>query len=132
MIQADIREFAAYLLRLDEEDPPLLAAAPQREVQLFAANKHDGPKATKGFFLLDLLGSCSSPWNKRAGVVFARAFVSSGRDYKCKDEKLIAEKFNVHLRTIKKHFEEDSEVEEHDSLGAQANRLRTVSRISLC
>ncbi len=78
MIQADIREFAAYLLRLDEEDPPLLAAAPQREVQLFAANKHDGPKATKGFFLLDLLGSCSSPWNKRAGVVFARAFVSSG------------------------------------------------------
>lgn len=128
--QADIREFTGHLLRLDEQDPPSLTSVPQRDVQLFAANKHEGPKANRGAFLLDLEGSCSSPWNKRAGIVFARAFVSSDREYQCKDEKSIAEKFSVHLRTLKKHFEEDSDAEERDPMGARANRLRTVSTMN--
>lgn len=114
---------------MDEQYPSPLASAPQRDVNLFAANKHEGPKANRGAFLLDLEGSCASPWNKRAGIVFARAFVSSDREYRCKDENLIAEKFMVHLRTVKKHFEADSDVEERDRdpLGARANRQRTVS-----
>lgn len=124
--QADIREYTGHLLRLDEQDPPPLTSAAQRDVQLFAAKKHEGPKASRGAFLLDLEGSCSSPWNKRAGIVFARAFVSSDREYQCKDEKLVAEKFMVHLRTVKKHFEDDSDAEERDPLVARSNRQRTV------
>lgn len=52
--------------------------------------------------------------------------MSSGRDYECKDEKAISSRFAVHLRTLKKHFEEDSDAED-DGLGAQASRLRSVS-----
>ncbi len=125
-LTADIRVFTAHLLRLDEEDPPLLIPASQRDLQLFDNKRHEGPKAIRGSFRLDLEGTFASQWNKRAGTVFAKAFVSSGR-FQCKDLKLIAEKFNVHLRTVKKKYDGDSDEEEHDVLGAQANRLRSVS-----
>ncbi len=106
----------------------MLVPASQRDIQLFDNKKHDGPRAIRGLFRLDLEGTFASPWNKRAGVVFANAFVSSGR-FQCSDVNLIAEKFNVHLRTVKKKYNDDSDEEEHDVLGAQANRLRSVSAV---
>lgn len=62
--------------------------------------------------------------------MFAKAFISSGR-FQCEDEKLIAEKFNIHLRTIKKKYDDDSDDKDYDLQVAQANRLRSVSTVGL-
>lgn len=115
---------------LDTDDESVLIPAGTRDIKLFEAKKHEGPKAVRGSFHLDLNGTYSSAWNKQASRVFAAAFVASDR-YQCKDMKLIEKKFVAHIRTIKAHYDdfyadEDDEDGNRNSINNQANRLRTV------
>lgn len=106
----------------------MLVPADSHTIQLFKARKHEGPVASRGAFRLDLNGTYTSPWNKRAAVVFASAFVASNQ-FECKSNDLIEKKFINHIRTIRSHYLDflaDEDETAHDPLNTQANRLRTV------
>lgn len=122
-------------MKLDTDDASVLVPASDREVKLFNAKRHEGPIAVRGEFNLDLNGTYTSPWNKRASQAFAGAFVESTNNYQCKDQTLIAKKFITHLRTIKSRYNdlhtgdaEDAEDEDADNdlPNNQATRVRTV------
>ncbi len=70
LYKADIRKFANHLLQLDTYDESILVPADSHDIKLFEARKHEGPIAVKSSFQLDLDGTYTSAWNKRAAVVF--------------------------------------------------------------
>ncbi|KAH9931861.1 uncharacterized protein B0H18DRAFT_838513, partial [Fomitopsis serialis] len=75
-------------------------------------------------FTLELTGKPRSPWNKKAGEVFARNFAQN--DVSCKDMRTIREVFATHVLTLRKQYlklscDPDEEPSQRDLDIASAN-----------
>jgi hypothetical protein len=125
---------------MDIDDGAVISIATADEVARFARTKKakDGPSADDFRLDLDADRSLTSPWNKRAGMIFADSFLASC-EYSCQDAALIRKTFATHLKTIRSRYldslDDDKEPsqEDHDAvkLKARVARRRGVSAISL-
>ncbi|KAI0071390.1 hypothetical protein K474DRAFT_630732 [Panus rudis PR-1116 ss-1] len=76
-------------------------------IRRFLRKRHPGPSTD--YFLPDLSAGQRTPWNKALAVVFTNHFLSSELQWDgIRDPKIISDAFLVHLKTVKRHYEEQN------------------------
>lgn len=98
-----------------------------KEYEVASFNPKEGECCTAATFKPDLMGSPRSEYNKSAARVFSRNF-NNCQKYEHQDEKVIAELFFVHLKTLHRSFvKSESREEEEASLKRRNHRKLSVS-----
>lgn len=95
--QGEVRQYTMDLMSR-ESTTDAIPLVSTDDAAKFARTKRGGP--TIDNFRLELTGRPRSPWNKKAGEVFARNFAQN--DVSCKDMRTIRDVFATHLLTLRK------------------------------
>ncbi|KII90906.1 hypothetical protein PLICRDRAFT_28798 [Plicaturopsis crispa FD-325 SS-3] len=96
-LQRDVRRHALKMMGRDNNHSAIRNLASESDLLREAAGKSSGPTAAD--FRIDLKGSRTSSWNRRAAMVFRKEFVKAGYAYpSC---EAVEEAFLTHLKALK-------------------------------
>ncbi|EIW54269.1 uncharacterized protein TRAVEDRAFT_132465 [Trametes versicolor FP-101664 SS1] len=107
--------------------PPSCLAAAEEVARFDGTGNHC---CDKDHFKIDISQGALNKWNKSASMVFARAFVDSGR-FDCENVEEVAAAFTTHVRTLRKNYREQQlSADARHQLQSKANREQR--KITVC